>query len=94
MAGTQVGVQDLVARLGEYLELVKAGQTVVITEHGREVGRIIPAPPVSLEDKLWAMVDAGLAKWNGRRFAPQQPVARTRGEKTVADLLIEDRGHF
>lgn len=91
MTGTQVGVQELERRLSEYLKLVKAGQTVVITEHGREVGRIIPTPPVTLEDKLWAMVDAGLAEWNGEKFQPQQPVAHTRGDKTVADLLIEDR---
>jgi prevent-host-death family protein len=92
MTGTQVGVQELETRLSEYLKLVKAGQTVVITEHGREVGRIIPTPPVTLEDKLQAMIEAGLAAWSGKRPGHSEPVACTRGDRTVADLLIEDRG--
>lgn len=90
MHQTRVGVRDLKARLSQYLRLVKAGQTVVITERGREVGRIIP-PARTLEEKIQAMVQAGLASWNGQKLGPFEPVARVRGERTVADLLTEDR---
>ena len=39
-----VGIRDLTARLSEYLRQVKAGETVIITEHGRPIGRIVPEP--------------------------------------------------
>ena len=46
---------------------------------------------LGLEDKLKALVDAGLIEWSGHRLEPITPLACPRGEKTVAELLIEDR---
>ena len=63
MGEMNVGVRDLKSRLSEYLRQVKAGQTIVITEHGRPVGRIVPAAQ-SLDDRLQAMVQAGLIAWS------------------------------
>jgi prevent-host-death family protein len=90
MGEMNVGVRDLKGRLSEYLRQVKAGQTIVITEHGRPVGRIVPATQ-SLDDRLQAMVRAGLIAWSGKKLAPTRPVARARGKRTVADLVVEDR---
>jgi prevent-host-death family protein len=90
MSEVSVGVRDLKTRLSEYLRQVKAGQTIVITEHGQPVGRIIPAAR-SLDDRLQAMAQAGLIAWSGKKLAPLRPVARVRGKRTVADLLVEDR---
>ena len=85
-----VGIRELKSRLSEYLRRVRAGETVVITDRGQPVGRIVPiAQP--LADRLEAMAQAGLIRWSGRKLAPMAPVARTRGERTVADLLVEDR---
>ena len=44
MTQSTVGIRDLKARLSEYLRQVKDGETVIITEHGRPIGRIIPEP--------------------------------------------------
>jgi prevent-host-death family protein len=90
MALTTVGIRELKARLSHYLQQVKAGATVVITERGQPVGRIVPAQP-SLEERMRELEQAGLVSWSGRKFAPPEPVARTRGPKTVADLLVEER---
>ena len=90
MRETTVGVRELKTQLSKYLRQVKAGHTIVITEHGQAVGRIVPAEE-SLDDRLQAMVKAGLAQWNGKKFNPGKPVARTRGPRSVSDLLIEDR---
>jgi hypothetical protein len=52
----------------------------------------VPAPErPSLEDMLQALVEAGLIEWSGQRLEPETPLACTRGEKTVAELLIENR---
>ena len=91
MAEMKVGVRELKARLSEYLRQVKAGQTILITEHGRQVGRIVPAEQ-PLETRLQAMVEAGTLAWSGQKFEPMVPLAQVQGEGTVADLLVEDRG--
>ena len=90
MSEKTVGVRELKARLSEYLRQVKKGRTVVITEHGKPVGRLVPAGQ-SLEQRLQAMIDAGLAEWNGKPLPPMKPVAKLRGGKSIADLIIEDR---
>jgi len=69
---------------------VKGGDTLVITERGKPVGRIVPVK-TSLETRMQEMVQAGLLAWNGQKFAPPSPVARTRGERTVAELLLGNR---
>ena len=90
MSELSVGVRELKSHLSEYLRRVKAGQTVVITEHGQPVGRIVPEAR-SLDEKIRAMVDAGLADWNGEKWAPPKPVARIRGKRTAADIVVENR---
>ncbi len=85
-----VGVRELKSRLSQYLRQVKAGNTVVITERGRQVALIVPAG-LSLEERLRAMTQAGLLLWSGRKLEPMAPVARARGDRTVADLLVENR---
>jgi len=47
MSEIRVGVRDLKARLSEYLRQVKQGHIVIITEHGRPVGRE-PQRPASV----------------------------------------------
>jgi len=91
MNETTVGVRELKNRLSKYLRQVKAGQTVVITEHGRPVGRSVPAAQ-PLEERLQAMAQAGLILWSGRKLEAMAPVAQVSGERGVADLLVEDRG--
>ncbi len=90
MAQTIVGIRDLKTRLSAYMQQVKAGATVVITERGRPIGRIVPLSP-SVETRVQELVQAGLMAWSGRKLAPLAPLARTRGKRTLADLLLEDR---
>jgi len=90
MGEQTVGVRELKARLSEYLRQVKQGRTVIITERGKPVGRLVPTGQ-SLEQRLQVMIDAGLAEWNGKPLPPARPVAKLKGGKSIADLIIEDR---
>lgn len=38
----KVGVRELRQYLSRYLDRVKAGESLVVTEHGREVARLVP----------------------------------------------------
>jgi prevent-host-death family protein len=90
MIQTMVGIRELKTRLSTYMQQVKAGATVVITERGKPIGRIVPLSP-SVEDRVQKLVQAGLLAWSGRKLAPLTPVVQTQGRRTVADLLLEDR---
>ena len=90
MVEMTVGIRELKAQLSAYIRQVKAGGTVVITERGTPVGRIVPLSP-SIEARVRELADTGLVAWSGRKLAPLAPVARTRGQRLVADLLLEDR---
>ena len=87
---TTVGIRELKAHLSRYLRQVKAGATLVITERGKPIGRLLPIRPAT-ETRLAELAQTGLMAWSGRKLSPREPVARTRGERTVADLLLEDR---
>ena len=91
MSQMTVGIRELKTRLSNYVQQVKSGATLVITERGKPVGRIVPLSP-SVETRVQELVQAGLMAWSGQKLAPMAPVARTRGERMVADLLLEDRG--
>ena len=90
MTQMTVGIRELKARLSNYMQQVKAGATLVVTERGKPVGRIVPLSP-SVETRVQELVQAGVMAWGGNKLAPMAPVARTRGKRMVADLLLENR---
>ena len=90
MSEIRVGVRDLKARLSEYLRQVKQGHVVIITEHGRPVGRLLPAEG-ALEERLKALKEAGMVAWNGRKPEPIQPAAVNHSDRQVSDILVEMR---
>ncbi|MBM4424039.1 MAG: type II toxin-antitoxin system prevent-host-death family antitoxin [Chloroflexi bacterium] len=90
MAELTVGVRELKSQLSKYLRQVKAGRTVVITEHGKAVAQLSPAEQ-TVEEKLEAMRRAGLIRWNGKKLKPMKPVAKVKEGYSVAQLIIEDR---
>jgi prevent-host-death family protein len=85
-----VGIRELKARLSGYLQQVKAGSTLVITDRGQPIGRIVPIKP-SLETQMQELLQTGLVTWSGRLLIPREPVAKVQGQQTVADLLLENR---
>jgi prevent-host-death family protein len=86
-----VSVRELKSRLSHYLKLARGGESVVITDRGVPVGRLVPIEQ-GLEERVAALRAARLLNWSGRRLAPRRPAVRIPAGKSVAELLIEDRG--
>jgi prevent-host-death family protein len=90
----RVGIRELKAQLSAYLQQVKGGTTLIITEHGRPIGQLTPMPKRK-EERIQALIDAGLIQWNGKKpkvldeseMIPLAPGAT----KTVTDILLENR---
>jgi prevent-host-death family protein len=91
MSELRVDVRDLKARLSEYLRQVSQGKTVIITDHGRAIGRLSPIEQ-PLDERLKDFHNAGQVAWNGKKLEPVTPAAVNRGERQAADILVEMRG--
>ncbi|OFV91526.1 MAG: hypothetical protein A3H28_07050 [Acidobacteria bacterium RIFCSPLOWO2_02_FULL_61_28] len=94
MGERRIGIRELKSKLSECVREVKTGGTIIVTEHGRAVARIIPdtTPDTgSLRERLEVLVRTGAVLWNGRRLRLAKPVARLRGKRSLSDLVIEDR---
>lgn len=87
---TTVGIRDLKTRLSEYMQRVKGGQSIVITEHGKPVGRILPVE-ISLADRIEMLRKAGLVEWSGKKLRDIPPPAINRGDKLASDIVMELR---
>ena len=87
---THTSIRDLKANLSEYLRQVESGKTITITKRGKPIGRIVPEG-VPLEERMQALVTAGLVSWNGRSLPVHDPVVTNRGPQLISDLVSEQR---
>lgn len=90
MRERRVGIRDLNSKLSEYMRDVTSGTTIVVTDHGRQVARIIPETDSS-EQTLARLKTAGKVMWSGRRLKKKKPAVRVRGTGNVSDIVIENR---
>ena len=89
-----VGSRELKNRLGRYLGLVGKGETIIVTDRGKPVARIIPAgtEPVeskSVSDVLKQLEAEGHLRLGTRPFKRIKPI-RVKG-KPMSQMILEDR---
>lgn len=90
MKERHIGLRELKSKLSQCVREVKAGATIVITERGRRVARMVREGE-SIAERIEALRKAGSIQWSGRRLAPAKPGPRVRGKRTVSDIVIENR---
>jgi prevent-host-death family protein len=90
LARTQIGVRQLKAHLGKWLQQVKAGQTVIITERGKPIGQIVPLP-ASQAERMRILAAAGFVGQIGEKLPSVEPFAINRGPRPISDLISEER---
>lgn len=82
-----VGIRELRAGLSRYVERVKAGEEIVVTEHGRPVARLLP---MNGERKIDRLIREGVVTparsrttWLPEKLIPVQG--------SVSEIVIEQR---
>lgn len=90
MTERRMGIRELKAKLSQCVRDVKMGATIVVTEHGRRVARLVPEAD-SLDERMEMLRNAGGIQWSGRRLGATKPTVRVRGKRTVADIVVENR---
>lgn len=89
-ARIKVGMRELSQRTARVLAMVRAGETVEITDRGRTVARLVPA----VDDRYEQLVAAGVIRPAGRRFDIANlpaPVVNPTGRDSE-DWLADLRG--
>lgn len=83
-----VGIRDLKNGLSRYLDRVKRGDEIIVTEHGKPIARLsaIDAPT----DRLAALVASGAVRPPKSRQR-QRPARRIEAKGSVSDLVTEQR---
>jgi prevent-host-death family protein len=93
-ASKTVGVRELRQNLSRYLERVKKGETLKVTEHGHEVARLVPSNSaidpyyLDLAEKYGATIPTGKLS---EAIANLPPLANPAPAGTTDALLAEDR---
>lgn len=83
----EVGIRELRNKLSQYLERVKDGEELVVTDRGQAVARVVP---VGGERTLDRLVAEGLVT-PAAREGRSRPVRRIRSRESVSALVAEQR---
>jgi prevent-host-death family protein len=88
----RVGVRELRQNLSVYLERVKNGETLEVTEHGQPIAQLGPRPtkPVSLIDQMIADGRITPATVDHRTIPPPPSIPDPSG-KSLTQILLEMR---
>ncbi|CAN5595301.1 hypothetical protein BH20CHL6_BH20CHL6_16390 [soil metagenome] len=84
----EVGIRELKRRLSDYVEQASRGEVIQITDRGRPKAILAPLPGrLRLEQGI---VEGWIRPGDGKPLAAGR--RRHRVDRTVADLMAEDRG--
>ncbi len=85
---SEVGIRDLKNNLSKYIDRVRSGEEVVVTDRGRPVARLSSVD--SSTDRLAALVEAGVVR-APTRTTRRRPRERIKAKGPVSDLVAEQR---
>ena len=87
----KAGIRELRQNLSRYVDRVKAGETIEVTEHGRLVAALVPRG--DHEDRLLRLERRGLTlSRSSVDMASLAPVPRRRrGQRPLSEVLEELR---
>ena len=85
--GMDVGIRELRASLSRYVDQVKAGEEIVVTEHGKPVARLVP---LKGERKIDRLIREGVViPARSRTNWLPEPI---QAKGALSDIVIEQRG--
>lgn len=85
-----VGIRQFKENMGHYVDLLRSGQDIILTDRKKQIARITPVGMSATEVAVRRMVLDGKASWGGGRPQAIQDRVRIKG-KGVADAVVEDR---
>lgn len=86
----KIGIRELKENLSRYMKKVKTGEKIIVTDRKKEIAIIMPLGKKDKEEKVYQLIQQGMASWSGEKPAgmPRRVVAYG---KSVSDAVVEDR---
>jgi len=84
----KVGIRELKNNLSKYLQDIRRGKSLVITDRQESIALIEPIKTSSLKN-IYPLLENGIASWNGGK--PRGTSIKIAGRKTVSERVSEDR---
>ncbi len=93
MRHTSAGIRQAKAHLSRYLKLVQKGEEVVITDHSRPVGKIVPigSRDLPLTERIDRLVERGVLEPLSGEPMARIPPPITISRDAVKAILQDDR---
>ena len=85
-----VGIRELKNNLSQYLDKVKQGDNLAVTDRGKIIAYIFPAEKSPNYEELIQMVREDTAAWGGGKPAGSLKRAEATG-RPVSEIVIEER---
>jgi len=85
----EVGIRELKNQLSRYVDQVRLGKEVIVTDHGKPVARLMPL--TASDDRLQQLIDSGAVR---PALKPKDPMPRIRltAKGSMSELVSRDRG--
>lgn len=84
----EAGVRELKNSLSRYLRRVREGETVVVTDRGVPVARIIS---VDVPEAITRLMAEGRLSWSGKKLVPPSKLPRLKPGPPLSQYIAEDR---
>jgi prevent-host-death family protein len=88
---SRVGIRELRQNLSVYVDRVKAGETLEVTEHGRPVARLAPLAPAGATGYDRLVAEGAVRRGSGRWSDLGPPLPSSSAARSVLDVLLELR---
>lgn len=85
-----VGIRELKNRLSHYLQRVREGEKIAVTDRGAVIAYLFPAVPSPAYEGLARLIREERASWSGGKPAGARKTAVVRA-KAVSEIVLEDR---
>ena len=92
----EVSIREMKNSLSKYLKLVQSGKPVVITDRGKPVAQLMPIAASALDAQQEDIRRIHSLPWirpgnGGKVRGAKNPIPLRPGEKTLTELIMEDR---
>ncbi len=84
----KVGIRELKNNLSKYLQDIRQGKSLIITDRQESIALLEPIKTSSLKN-IYPLLENGIASWNGGK--PCGTSIKITGRKTVSKRVSEDR---
>jgi len=85
-----IGIRELKENLGLYMKKVRTGERIIVTDRKKEIAVILPLERKVKEEKIYQLIQRGVACWAGGK-PKGMPVRIVSRGKSVSGAVIEDR---